>query len=744
MLTVKGTGQVTSQPAGDFGVGVGGAAGLLNLQDSASVITKGLLEVGREANSIGTVVQTGGVLTGTSHVAVLGRDANSVGIYSISGGSASLAFSYGTTQSIGGLGKGMIAQSGGTLNITGNAWATVGSGSNGYGVLDLSGGSLTVGNGGSADLLGLGGNGGTGVLNVRGGLLTITVPGSSYRGIDVGTGTGGALGIVNLTGGTLSTPSLGSQGGASATAILNFNGGTLQARSSMALVSGMDAIYVYGGGAFIDSNGYNVTFDQPLLAASGTGIAGISVAAGGSGYSTAPVVQITGGSGVGATAVAIVTSGTISGFTVVNPGTGYQAGDIVAITVAGGGNNVVSGTAGTIVFAANDTTGGLTKSGSGNLTLTSANTYNGGTTVNGGTLQLGNAGALGSSSGALTVNNGTLDLHAYSVQVGTLSGSAGLITTTTGTATLTTCASGTSAYNGNITNGAGAVVLTQTGSGTLILGGSLTMAGLNANGGVTQIQQSGSIGALNIATGATVSMMAHSGSTYNVLDISSLTLSGATSSLDLNNNAMILSASGTAENATNLMAVKAAVNAASNGLQWNGLGIGSTTAFNEAQPGKTQALAVMVYDNTVIRQGSFEGVSGLGYFDGGNNPVGFNQVLVKLTYLGDFNADGVIDASDYTWLDGYALSANALGDLNGDGSVNATDYTWLDGSALNQKFGVLTAREGGNSGGSSPEVPAGVTVSSPEAVPEPGTLGMLLAGASVLLGLRRKAKRSVR
>jgi len=33
---------------------------------------------------------------------------------------------------------------------------------------------------------------------------------------------------------------------------------------------------------------------------------------------------------------------------------------------------------------------------------------------------------------------------------------------------------------------------------------------------------------------------------------------------------------------------------------------------------------------------------------------------------------------------------------------------------------------------------------SPEAVPEPGTLGMLLAGASALLGFRRKAKGSNR
>ena len=204
---------------------------------------------------------------------------------------------------------------------------------------------------------------------------------------------------------------------------------------------------------------------------------------------------------------------------------------------------------------------------------------------------------------------------------------------------------------------------------------------------------------------------------------------------------MIVRASGTTQNAANLTVVKTAVNAASNGLLWNGVGVGSTTAFNEAS--NTQALALMVYDNTVIAQSSFEGVSGLGYFDGNSQPVGFNQVLVKLTYLGDFNADGQINAPDYTWLDGFALSGNTLGDLNGDGVVNATDYTWLDGSALNQGFGVLAGQQSSRNGivplQSPTALSPAVTASSPEAVPEPGTLGLLLAGALGLLGRRSRS-----
>ena len=63
----------------------------------------------------------------------------------------------------------------------------------------------------------------------------------------------------------------------------------------------------------------------------------------------------------------------------------------------------------------------ITDSGAGLLVLSNANTYGGGTTVDsGGSLQLGNAGGLGATTGTLAVN-GVLNLHGYSPTVAWLS-----------------------------------------------------------------------------------------------------------------------------------------------------------------------------------------------------------------------------------------------------------------------------------------------------------------------------------
>jgi autotransporter-associated beta strand protein len=73
------------------------------------------------------------------------------------------------------------------------------------------------------------------------------------------------------------------------------------------------------------------------------------------------------------------------------------------LTVTGSGATLISG-----VISGSGAASTLTKSGSGTLTVTAANTYAGGTTVNGGTLLVNNttgSGTGGNNSTTVTVNN---------------------------------------------------------------------------------------------------------------------------------------------------------------------------------------------------------------------------------------------------------------------------------------------------------------------------------------------------
>ena len=120
----------------------------------------------------------------------------------------------------------------------------------------------------------------------------------------------------------------------------------------------------------------------------------------------------------------------------------------------------------------------LAKTGSGTLTLTSANSYTGGTTVDEGMLVMGVPNAV--PSGADLTVNGTLDLDGNSLLVENFSGAAtGLVTSSqAGAVTLTVAGDGqTTAFAGDLEDGRGQLALAKTGTDELIVSGTNSYSG---------------------------------------------------------------------------------------------------------------------------------------------------------------------------------------------------------------------------------------------------------------------------
>jgi len=160
-------------------------------------------------------------------------------------------------------------------------------------------------------------------------------------------------------------------------------------------------------------------------------------------------------------------------------------------------------------------TAGLIKTGIGNLRLNGANTYNGGTTLNQGSLTAINGSSFGSTSGTMTVNAGLLNLNGQNIAVGNLTGTGGTIAVNGGatallrTLTIGSGNTGGGNYQGTITNNTiagntGTLALTKIGNGLITLSGNNTYTGAtDVNAGTLLIN--GTLGNtnVNIASGGT-------------------------------------------------------------------------------------------------------------------------------------------------------------------------------------------------------------------------------------------------
>ncbi|CAN5640628.1 hypothetical protein BH09PLA1_BH09PLA1_09880 [soil metagenome] len=170
------------------------------------------------------------------------------------------------------------------------------------------------------------------------------------------------------------------------------------------------------------------------------------------------------------------------------------------------------------------------------------------------------------------------------------------------------------------------------------------------------------LGLLRVAAGQTIALPA-GGHTFFVerFDLQ------PNATLDLRDDSLIIDYSGASE----LAATQLLINSARDGGAWNGIGITSTSAKNN--PLHNTTLGAM-------EASDFKSIYGTAALFGGH-AIDSTAVLVKYTYYGDADFNGVVNFDDYSRADA-GFNGNRSGWLNGDfdanGIVNFDDYSLID------------------------------------------------------------------
>ena len=443
--------------------------------------------------------------------------------------------------------------------------------------------------------------------------------------------------------------------------------------------------------------------------------------------------------------------------------------------------------------------GALTKLGSGTLVLEGTNSFNGGLTIDAGTVQANTDAELGATGVPVTLAGGTLVFTSaftlsrpliFNSSGGTINASGGGLTLSTApswTGNLT-LAGGTLTYN--VTSGSTSIsgnpTLTILPTATLIDGGTVDPLHTSSGASVNIVNNSvtsfdittgnktvgfiSGIGNTNVSSGSTLTansiqqnmlfvngnVTILTGSPHNssagVSVVSTLNIAGTTNAwtaqLDLTNNDLIV-------HSGSLAMLNNQIQQSYASGRWTGTG-GITSSAAAANTLHLTTLGIIqnnqngtpIYGNSTPFDGQYPGSS---------------DILIKYVYYGDTNLDGKVDASDYTRIDSAFLAdrSNSAavtgwfnGDFNYDGLINGSDYTLID-NAFNTQGASLQDQIASSSATANAQTPSAASLStdysrlssnpisisslaSTQAVPEPTSASLIAFGTATLLGRRRR------
>jgi hypothetical protein len=231
-------------------------------------------------------------------------------------------------------------------------------------------------------------------------------------------------------------------------------------------------------------------------------VTGVAVTAGGSGYTSAPIVNF-GGPGTGAAGIATITGGAVTAVTITNSGTGYTSPPTV--TFVGGGG---SGATATATRVANQTAN-LTITGtlvSGNTSTGTANGLGGGisnagngaVTITGSTIANNFAATTGGGFSDESNGLGTLNVSNSYFFNNSAVGNGGGIFMSGPSATITN-----TSFRGNTTNASGGGLF-DSGTTLTVLASNFVNNTASSNGGGIEVQTTGNGANSSTITNSTI------------------------------------------------------------------------------------------------------------------------------------------------------------------------------------------------------------------------------------------------